>query len=168
MHVFYCLLYVLYVYCVLYVFTVTQTVLIYTLMPTLNYLPISSKLSLNSNTFHRPHFLSLPLLLPLHQHTIYPICPPPPSPLCVLLTLCCDDVRSAGGGGKVLLGRGLGHDWHSDGPRKVQLTFSRGKKKKGDKVKDEDDDDVVRTSVSQDRVTVTLCTEELFLCTQYM
>ncbi len=33
-----------------------------------------------------------------------------PSPLCVLLTLCCDDVHSSGGGGKVLLGRGLGHD----------------------------------------------------------
>ncbi len=33
-----------------------------------------------------------------------------PSPLCVLLTLCCDDVHSAGGVGKMLLGRGLGHD----------------------------------------------------------
>jgi hypothetical protein len=31
----------------------------------------------------------------------------------------------------------------------------------------EDDDDVVRTSVSQDRVTAALCTEELFLSTQY-
>jgi hypothetical protein len=29
------------------------------------------------------------------------------------------------------------------------------------------DDDVVRSSVSQDRVTVTLCTEELIICTQY-
>jgi hypothetical protein len=27
---------------------------------------------------------------------------------------------------------------------------------------DDEDDDAVRTSVSQDRVTVTLCTEELF------
>jgi hypothetical protein len=58
-------------------------------------------------------------------------------------------------------------NWHSDGPKKVQLTFSQGKKKKGDEVEDEDDDDdVVRTSVSQDRVTATLCTEELFLYTQ--
>ena len=38
-----------------------------------------------------------------------------PSPLCVLLTLCCDDVHSAGGGGKMLLGRGLGHDWRGLG-----------------------------------------------------
>ncbi len=36
-----------------------------------------------------------------------------PSPLCVLLTLCCDDVHSDGGEGKVLLGRGLGHDWRA-------------------------------------------------------
>jgi hypothetical protein len=39
--------------------------------------------------------------------------------------------------------------------------------KKGDEVKDEDDD-MVRTSVSQDRVIATLCTKELFLCTQYI
>jgi hypothetical protein len=31
--------------------------------------------------------------------------------------------------------------------------------KKGDDVDDEDDDDAVRTSVSQDRVTAKLCTE---------
>jgi hypothetical protein len=31
----------------------------------------------------------------------------------------------------------------------------------------QDDDDVVRNSVSQDRVTVTMCTEELIICTQY-
>jgi hypothetical protein len=30
------------------------------------------------------------------------------------------------------------------------------------------DDDVLRTSVSQNRVTVTLCTEELFLRTHYI
>jgi hypothetical protein len=58
-------------------------------------------------------------------------------------------------------------NWHSDDPKKVQLTFSQGKKKKGDEVEDEDDDDVMRTSVSQGRVTVTLCTEKLFLYTQY-
>jgi hypothetical protein len=35
------------------------------------------------------------------------------------------------------------------------------------KIEDEDDD-VVRTSVSQYRVTATLCPEELFLCTQHI
>jgi hypothetical protein len=51
----------------------------------------------------------------------------------------------------------------------VQSTYSsQGKKKKGDAVADDDNDDnAVRTSVSQDRVTVTLCTKELFLSTQY-
>jgi hypothetical protein len=39
--------------------------------------------------------------------------------------------------------------------------------KKGDEVEDENDDGVVRTGVSEDRVKATLCTEELFLCTQY-
>jgi hypothetical protein len=40
--------------------------------------------------------------------------------------------------------------------------------KKGDDVADDDNDDMVRTSVSQDRVKVTLCTEELFHRTQYI
>ncbi len=40
--------------------------------------------------------------------------------------------------------------------------------KKGDDVADDDDDDAVRTHVSQDPVTATLCTEELFLRTQYI
>jgi hypothetical protein len=57
-------------------------------------------------------------------------------------------------------------NWHSEF-KKVQLTFSQGKKKKGDEVDDEDDYYAVRTSVSQVRVTVTLCTEEFFLSTQY-
>ncbi len=39
--------------------------------------------------------------------------------------------------------------------------------KKGDDVA-VDDDDAVRTSVSQNQVTVTLCTDELFLRTQYI
>ncbi len=39
--------------------------------------------------------------------------------------------------------------------------------KMGDDVAVDDVDDVVRTSVSQHRLTVTLCTEELFLRTQY-
>jgi hypothetical protein len=38
--------------------------------------------------------------------------------------------------------------------------------KKGDDVAD-DDDDPVRTSVSQDQVIATLCTEELFLRSRY-
>ncbi len=54
-------------------------------------------------------------------------------------------------------------------PKKVQLTLSQHKKKKGDEAADkEDDDDAVRTSASQDRVTVALCTEKLFLSTQYI
>jgi hypothetical protein len=57
---------------------------------------------------------------------------------------------------------------HSDSLKKGQLTLFQGKMKKGDDVADDDDDYAVRTSVSQDRVTVTLCTEELFLRTQYM
>ncbi len=41
--------------------------------------------------------------------------------------------------------------------------------KKGDDVAVEDnDDDAVRTSVSQNRETATLCTEELFIRTQYI
>jgi hypothetical protein len=35
--------------------------------------------------------------------------------------------------------------------------------KKGDDVADDEDDDVVRTSVPQDSVTATLCTEDCFL-----
>ncbi len=51
----------------------------------------------------------------------------------------------------------------SDSLKKVQLTLSQGKKKKGDEVDDDEgDDDAVRTSLSQDQVTVTLCTEEFF------
>ncbi len=52
--------------------------------------------------------------------------------------------------------------------RKGQLTLSQCKIKKGYVVAvDDDDDDVVRSCVSQDRVTATLCTEELFLRAQY-
>jgi hypothetical protein len=40
--------------------------------------------------------------------------------------------------------------------------------KKGDDVTDDDDADMVRTSVSQDRVTATLCTEELLRKTQHI
>jgi hypothetical protein len=53
--------------------------------------------------------------------------------------------------------------------KKIQLTLSQCKKKNGDEVAyDEDDDDAVRTSKLQDRVTGTLCTEELFLSIQYV
>jgi hypothetical protein len=37
--------------------------------------------------------------------------------------------------------------------------------KKGDKLADDEDDDVVRSSVSQDQVTATRCTEEFLLST---
>ncbi len=50
-----------------------------------------------------------------------------PSPLCVLLTLCCDDVHSDGGGGKVLLGRGLGHDCAGWDTTAVETGFYHGK-----------------------------------------
>ncbi len=51
-------------------------------------------------------------------------------------------------------------------PKKVKLTLSQGKEMKGDEDVYEDDDDAVRTSVSQDRMPVTLCTEEQFLSAQ--
>jgi hypothetical protein len=62
----------------------------------------------------------------------------------------------------------LSENWHSDSLKKAQLTPSQGKTKKGDDVAADKDDDVVRTSVSQEWVTATLCTEELFLSTQYI
>jgi hypothetical protein len=62
----------------------------------------------------------------------------------------------------------LSDNWHSNSLKKVQLTLSQGKKKKGDEIDDEDDDDAVRTSVSHNRLTAILYTEELFLSTQYM
>ncbi len=40
--------------------------------------------------------------------------------------------------------------------------------KKGYDVAVDDDDDAIRTSVLQNRVTATLCTEELFLRTEYI
>jgi hypothetical protein len=48
--------------------------------------------------------------------------------------------------------RDLTENRHSDGLKKGQLTFSQGKMKKGDDVADDNDDDAVRTSVSQERV----------------
>jgi hypothetical protein len=39
--------------------------------------------------------------------------------------------------------------WHSDSLKKIQLTLSQGKKKKGDGVADDEDNDAVRTNVSQ-------------------
>jgi hypothetical protein len=59
-------------------------------------------------------------------------------------------------------------NWHSDSFKKVQLTLSQGKKKKGENVADDEEDDAVRNSGSQDQVTATLCTEELFLSPQYI
>ncbi len=62
--------------------------------------------------------------------------------------------------------RDLTENRHSGGLKKGQLTLSQGKMKKGDDVADYNDDDAVRTSVSQERVTATLRTEELFLRAQ--
>ncbi len=59
-------------------------------------------------------------------------------------------------------------NWHKDNLKRAQLTYSLSKKKKGDEVVDDGNDDAMRTSVSQDRVTETLCTEELFLSTHYI
>jgi hypothetical protein len=52
--------------------------------------------------------------------------------------------------------RDLTENRHSGSLKKGQLTLSPGKMKKGNDVTD-DDDDVVRTSVSQDEMTVALC-----------
>ncbi len=50
---------------------------------------------------------------------------------------------------------------HSDSLKQGQLPLSHGMVKKGDDVAvDDDDDAVVRTSASQNRMTATLCTEE--------
>jgi hypothetical protein len=54
----------------------------------------------------------------------------------------------------------------SDSLEKSQLTLSQGMMKKGDGIVDVDDDDEVRTSASQNHVTATLCTEEIFHRTQ--
>jgi hypothetical protein len=40
--------------------------------------------------------------------------------------------------------------------------------KKGDDVADDEDSDVVSSSVSQDQMTATLCIKELFVRTQYI
>ncbi len=56
---------------------------------------------------------------------------------------------------------------HGDSLKKRQLTLSQGMMKKGDIVSDADDDDEVRTSVSENHATATLCTEEFFLRTRY-
>ncbi len=54
--------------------------------------------------------------------------------------------------------RDLVGNWHSDSQKKVKLTLSQFKKKKGDEIEDDDGDDVVRTRMSQDGVTATLWT----------
>jgi hypothetical protein len=59
-------------------------------------------------------------------------------------------------------------NWHSDSLKKILLSLSQSKKKRGDEIADDEDSDAVRASVPQDRVTVTLCTEELFLHIQYV
>ncbi len=60
-------------------------------------------------------------------------------------------------------------NWHRVSLKKVQLSLSQGQEEEGDEVADNEDyDDVVRTSVSQDQVIATLCTEELFFSTEYI
>ncbi len=59
--------------------------------------------------------------------------------------------------------QGPSQNWLSDSRKKVQLYLSQGKKKKGDKVADDEGDYAMRTN--EDRVTVHMCTEELFLST---
>jgi hypothetical protein len=56
--------------------------------------------------------------------------------------------------------------WHrridtKKGPLVHQKQLRKKKMKMGDDVTDDEDDDAVRTSVSRDQVTATLCTEEL-------
>jgi hypothetical protein len=57
---------------------------------------------------------------------------------------------------------------HSDSLKKSKFTLSEWMLKKGNVVSDADDDDEVRTSALQNRVTATVCTEEVFLRTQYI
>jgi hypothetical protein len=65
--------------------------------------------------------------------------------------------------------RDLLKNMHSGSLRKSQLALSQGMIKKGDVIVDaDDDDDEVRNSVSQNRVTATLCTEDFFLSTQHI
>ncbi len=64
--------------------------------------------------------------------------------------------------------RDLLKNLHRDSLKKSQVTLSQGMLKKGDVIVDADaDDDEVRTSALQNRVTATLCTEEFFLSTLY-
>jgi hypothetical protein len=52
--------------------------------------------------------------------------------------------------------RDLVENRHGDSLKKGQLTLSQGKEKKGDDVADDENDDAVRTSESQDQVTATV------------
>ncbi len=62
--------------------------------------------------------------------------------------------------------RDLLNNWHSDSLKKSQLSFSQGMLKKG--YVNDDTDDEVRASVSQNCVTATQNTVEFFLRTQYL
>jgi hypothetical protein len=68
--------------------------------------------------------------------------------------------------------RDLTKNRHSDSLKKSQLTLSQGMMRKGDVIvvadDDDDDDNEVRTSASQNYATAPVCTEELFLRTQYI
>jgi hypothetical protein len=56
---------------------------------------------------------------------------------------------------------------YSDSLKMGQLTLSQSKMRKGNDVVDEDDIDAVSTCVSQDQVTSTLHSDELFLRTKF-
>ncbi len=59
-------------------------------------------------------------------------------------------------------------NWPSDSLKKFLLPLSQGKKMKGDEAADDEDYDAMRTSMPQDRMTATLCSEELFLSIQFI
>ncbi len=61
---------------------------------------------------------------------------------------------------------GITENNHSDSLIKTQLTLVQGKMKMGDDVAD--DNNAMRTSVSQYQVTATLYTEELYISAQYI
>ncbi len=63
--------------------------------------------------------------------------------------------------------RDLVKNRHRNSLKKGQLTLCQDKMKKDDDAADNEDNDAVRTSVSPDQVTATMCTEELFLSNQY-
>ncbi len=56
---------------------------------------------------------------------------------------------------------------NGDGLKKNQLSLFQGMTKKAEVIIVADNDDELRTSVSENPATATLCTEEFFVRTQY-